>query len=151
MNFCFWWYSASGELASDDVITSGALSLQEHYWTSGAVLLQMLPSFRFVKIFALFCSYITYNWSQIYCLWSCTLEQILAYPINNFLILCYHSKRVTIWQGILHCFDNEENVSRWLRRDTIWWIPNLVSCYTSENVSWFTKNVTRFWWNYEPI
>jgi len=35
-------------------------------------------------------------------------------------------------------------VSRWLRRKTILRNPNLVSCYTSENVSRFTKNVTRF-------
>jgi len=25
-----------------------------------------------------------------FCLWSGTLEQILAYPIDNFLIPCYH-------------------------------------------------------------
>ena len=60
--------------------------------TSGAVLLQMLLSFLFDKFFALFCSSRTYKWSQIFCLWSCTLEQILAYPINNFLISSYHSK-----------------------------------------------------------
>ena len=32
MNLSFWWYLASDELASDDVITSGALCLQEHFW-----------------------------------------------------------------------------------------------------------------------
>jgi len=61
--------------------------------TSGAVLLQMLLSFLFV---ALFCSSRTYKWSQNFCLWSCTLEQILAYPINNFLIPCYHSKLLRV-------------------------------------------------------
>jgi len=44
MNYNFWKSLASDELASDDVITSGALS------TSGAVLLQMLLSFLFDKI-----------------------------------------------------------------------------------------------------
>jgi len=42
-------------------------------------------------------------------------------------------------------------VSRWQKRDTIWRNPNLVSCYTSENMSRFTKNVTRFGWNSERI
>jgi len=64
--------------------------------TSGAVLLQTLLTFLFVQFFALFCSFRTYKWSQIFCLWSCTLEQILAYPINNFLILCYHSKLLRV-------------------------------------------------------
>jgi len=70
------------------------------FLTSGAVLLQMLLSFLFVKIFALFCSYITYKWSQNFCLWSCTLEKILSYPINNFLILCYHSKLLRVMLNI---------------------------------------------------
>jgi len=50
----------------------------------------------FVQFFALFCSFRTYKWSQSFCLWSCTLEQILAYPINKFLIPCYHSKHLRI-------------------------------------------------------
>jgi len=94
MNFSFWWHSVSDELASDDVITSGALL------TLGAVLLQMLLSFLFDKFFALFCSSRTYKWSQKFCLWSCTLEQILAYPINNFLIPCYHSKLLRVMLNI---------------------------------------------------
>jgi len=65
MNFSFWWYSASDELAFD-------------------------------KFFAFFCSSRTYKWSQNFCLWSCTLEQILAFPINNFLIPCYHSKLLRV-------------------------------------------------------
>ena len=39
-------------------------------------------------------------------------------------------KRDTIPQGIMHAIDIEENVSRWQKRDTIWWNPNSVSCYT---------------------
>jgi len=37
----------------------------------------------FVQFFALFCSFRTSKWSRKFCLWSCTLEQILAYPINQ--------------------------------------------------------------------
>jgi len=59
-------------------MSSGALL------TSGAVLLQTFLSFLFVQFFALFCSFKTYKWSQKICLWSCALEQILAYRINNF-------------------------------------------------------------------
>ena len=59
-------------------MSSGALL------TSEAVLLQMLLSFLFDKFIALFCSSRTYKWSQNFCLWSCTLEQILAFLINNF-------------------------------------------------------------------
>jgi len=89
MSFIFWWFPASDELASDDVITSGALCLQEHFdFRSNS--LHMLLSFLFVYLFALFCSSRTYKWSQKFCLWSCTLEQILAYPIDNFLIPYYH-------------------------------------------------------------
>ena len=64
--------------------------------TSGAALLQMLLSFLFDYFFALFCSSRTYKSSQNFCLWSCTLEQILAYPINNFLIPCYQSKLLKV-------------------------------------------------------
>jgi len=42
----------------------------------------------------------------------------------------FGKKRHTIWQGIMHCFDIKENVSRWQKRDTIWSNPNSVSCYT---------------------
>jgi len=30
------------------------------------------------------------------------------------------TKRGTISQGRMHCFDIKENVSRWQKRDTIW-------------------------------
>jgi len=56
----------------------------------------MLLSFLFDKFFALFCSSRPYKWSQKFCLWSCTLEQILAYSINNFLIPCYRSKLLRV-------------------------------------------------------
>ena len=69
---CFWWCHHFRSAKS-----SGALL------TSGAVLLRTLLSFFFVQFFVLFCSFRTYKWSQKLCLWSCTLEQILAYPINN--------------------------------------------------------------------
>ena len=64
MNFSFWWFLASDELASyelasDDVITSGALCLQEHFDFRGSSL-QMLKSFLFDYFFALFCSSRTY-------------------------------------------------------------------------------------------
>jgi len=64
MNFSFWWFLASDELASyelasDDVITSGALCLQEHFDFRSSSL-QMLLSFLFVYFFALFCSSRTY-------------------------------------------------------------------------------------------
>jgi len=39
-----------------------------------------------------------------------------------------YQKRDTIPQGRMHALDIEENVSRWLKRDTIWWNPNSVSC-----------------------
>jgi len=82
---CFWWHHHFRSAMS-----SGALL------TSGAVLLQTLLSFLFVQFSALFCSSRIYKWTQNFCLWSCTLEQILAYPINNFLILYYHSKLLKI-------------------------------------------------------
>jgi len=56
MNFSFWWSLASDELASnelayDDVITSGALCLQEHFLTSGTVLFRCLKaSFLFISL-----------------------------------------------------------------------------------------------------
>ena len=49
MNYSFWWFLASDKLASDDVITSGALCLQEQF-SSDAL------SFLFVDSFALYCS-----------------------------------------------------------------------------------------------
>jgi len=113
MDFSFWWYSAfdelaSDELSSDDIITSGALL------TSGAVLLQMLLSFLFDYFFALFCSSRTYKWSQKICPWSCRLEQILAYLINNFLIPCYQSKLLrvmlnTFCSNNLPLFDDDKH------------------------------------------
>jgi len=83
-------------------MSSGALL------TSGAVLLQMLLSFLFDYFFALFCSFRTYKWSQKFCLWSCTLEQILAYPINNFLIPCYQSKLLRV---MLNTFCSNKGLS----------------------------------------
>jgi len=53
--------------------------------------------------------------------------------------------------GRMHALDVEENKSRWKKRDTFWRNPNSVSCYTSENVSRFTKNVTRFRRIFVPI
>jgi len=95
MKFSFWWYLASDELASDDVITSGALCLQEHFW-----LQEQFSSDTFKLPFWLFlcclCSSRTYKWSQNFCLRSCTLELILAYPINNFLIPGYQSKLLRV-------------------------------------------------------
>ena len=82
---CFWWRHHFRS-----VMSSGA------FFTSGAVLLHMLLNFLFVQFFDLFCSFRTYKWSRNFCLWSCTLEQILAYPINNFLIFCYHSKLLRV-------------------------------------------------------
>ena len=56
--------------------------------------LQMLPcntSFHFVDAIALFCSSEPMYFKTLnFCLWSCTLEQILAYPIDTFLISCHH-------------------------------------------------------------
>jgi len=33
--------------------------------------------------------------------------------------------------GRMQYFEVKENVSRLLKRDTIWWNPNSVSCYTT--------------------
>jgi len=56
--------------------------------------LQMLPcntSFHFVDAIAVFCSSEPMYFKTLnFCPWSCTLEQILAYPIDTFLIPCYH-------------------------------------------------------------
>jgi hypothetical protein len=44
---------------------------------------------------------------------------------------CHYWKKM--WHDLIrpkHAFDIMKNVSRWLKRDTIWWIPNSVSCYT---------------------
>jgi len=53
MNFNFWWpcfwWGDSDELASDDVITSGALIFQMHFSSDAS-------GFLFVDSFALFCS-----------------------------------------------------------------------------------------------
>jgi len=64
-------------LASDDVITSGALC------TSGALFFQTLEA-SFLLILLL--SFVLPEPLKDikFCLWSCTLEQILAYPIDNF-------------------------------------------------------------------
>jgi len=83
--------------------------------TSGAVLLQMLLSFLFVQFFVHFCSFRTYKWSQKFCLWSCTLEQILTYLINNFLILFYHS---TFKGNVKHILF-QQNIERIFRVNTI--------------------------------
>jgi len=71
--------TASGDLASDDVSTSGALCLQNLFSSDAS-------SFLLVDSIALICSSRTYALKETlnFCLWSCTLEQILAYPIDNF-------------------------------------------------------------------
>jgi len=52
-------------------------------------------------------------------------------------------KRDTIPRGRMHCFDIEENVPRCLKRDTIWWNPNSVSCYTRwKRVTIYSKRDT---------
>jgi len=67
---------------------------------------------------------------------------------------CKELKRVTICQqcdtiprGRMHCFDIEENVSRWPKCDTIWGNPNLVFCYTRwKRVTIYLKR-DRIWAN----
>jgi len=76
MNFSLWWYSASDELTSDDVITSGALYLQEHFDFMSSSL-QMLLNFLFLFLCSLlffqnllmiskfFLSMVMYTWTNI--------------------------------------------------------------------------------------
>jgi len=85
--FISWWTSASGDLASDEALLMNLLlmtsSLQEHFvlqehFSSDA------SSFLFVDSLLL-SSILPEPYKDIkFCLWSCTLEQILAYPIDNF-------------------------------------------------------------------
>jgi len=72
--------TASGDLASDDVSILGALCLQNLFSSDAS-------SFLLVDSIALICSSRTYALkrdTKSFCLWSCTLEQKLAYPIDNF-------------------------------------------------------------------
>jgi len=61
---------------------------------SEPLLIRMLScntSFHFVDSIVLICSLEPMHLKTLnFCLWSCTLEQILTYPIDNFLIPCYH-------------------------------------------------------------
>ena len=96
MNFNFWWFPASDELAydelaSDDVITSGALCLQEHFDFRSSSL-QMLLSFLFA--FCLFlCSLLFFqNLLMISEFLSMVMYTCANISISNwqFLIPCYH-------------------------------------------------------------
>jgi len=95
MNYSFWWFSASDE----HQLLMNSLLMTRHYFrstlSSGALWLQEQFSSDVFKLpFCLFlCSLLFFqNLLMIskLCLWSCTLEEILAYPIDNFLIPCYH-------------------------------------------------------------
>jgi len=93
-NFWIFKFAYPYELASGDIqllmnLLLMTSSLQERYVfrsTSNFRSSSSSDAFKlpFVQFFALFCSFRTYKWFQIFCLWSCTLEQILAYPIINF-------------------------------------------------------------------
>ena len=95
------------------VITSWALCMSA--LTSWAVLFR-----RFKLPFCwFFCSLFFFqNLIMIsdFCLWSCTLEQILAYPIDNFLIPCYHQNSQEI---VLNTFySNNIDYINWVRRNS---------------------------------
>jgi len=68
--------------ASDDLSTSGALCLQNLFSSDAS-------SFLLVDSIALSCSSRTLCFKETlnFCIWSCILVQILAYPIDNFLYL----------------------------------------------------------------
>ena len=95
MIFSSWW--SSEPLMTS---TSGEQLMRRCFWWRQLLMifittfLQMLPcntSFHFVDDIALFCSSeLMYFKTLNFCLWSCTLEQILSYPIDTFLIPCYH-------------------------------------------------------------
>jgi hypothetical protein len=82
--------------------SSGALCLQEHSglqerfaFRSTLVFRSALPSGASkLQISCWFlCSLLAHSeplYNLNFCLWSCTLEQILAIPIINFLIPCFH-------------------------------------------------------------
>jgi len=144
--FSFWWTCFWWRHHFRSAMSSGALL------TSGAVLLQMLLSFLFVKFFALFCSSRPYKWSQKFCLWSCTIEQILAYPINNFLIPCYHSKLLRVMLNTF-CSNNiciEENAcaNRLANVDffvdsLVWWDQLLsfsIECFFRDKIGLHSYN-----------
>ena len=93
MNYSFWWSSASDEMLLINLLLM-ASSLQKHFvfrstLTSGAVLFRRskLPFCWFLCSLLFFQNLIMIS---NFFLWSCTLEQILAYPIDNFLIPCYN-------------------------------------------------------------
>jgi len=77
--------SASGDLASDEQSASDDVSffwtscLQNFYSSELQASSLFIPLFSFVLPEPMLKQNI-----EFFCLWSCTLEQILAYPIDNF-------------------------------------------------------------------
>ena len=100
MSCNFWWSSTSDELASDELqLLMNLLLMTRHHFKSAlssrALWFQeQFSSDAFKLPFCwLLCSLLFFqNLLMIlkFCLWSCTLEQILANPIDNFLIRWYH-------------------------------------------------------------
>ena len=78
---CFWWG------ISDDVITSGALVFRTSFLHMLQTFFLMISLHSFVLS-----NPMLKKWTLHFCLWSCTLEQILAYPIDNFFNTLLSSK-----------------------------------------------------------
>jgi len=91
--------------ASDDIITSGALSFRRFklpfcwgasdelcFWWHHHFRSTILQTLQASSLLILLLSFVLPEpfKNTKFCLWSYTLEQILAYPIDNFLIPCYH-------------------------------------------------------------
>jgi len=71
---CFWWRQYFRSTLSSEPLFFRCFKLPTCWFHCNHLFFQNL------------CFKVTLN----FCLWSCILEQILAYPIDNFLIHCYH-------------------------------------------------------------
>jgi len=96
MIFSSWWSSdllmktTSGDLASDEVLLMTS-ALQECFVFRTSFLQMFQASYLLISLLSFVLPEPMLEKETLnFCLWSCTLEQILSYPIDKFLIPCYH-------------------------------------------------------------